>query len=310
MSFYSSGKDIINKYDKLYNPVFIENYLYHIFNDEHDYDISDTEISNENIMLTMGHYFSLEEEDLNKAKFFYNKVTSLGSAYGLYSLGVFFYTKKMYSRAKLYAVNGVGMDTKGSLDCLLLLHKISIEEGDFERAEKYFVDEIEKIDKRPEKEFDKISIVENLCVFYLTTLKNENKFIELATKYVNQSWNIRSILAKYYYDIHDVDSLLTHTEFMMANKMTIGNYFKGMHSYLQFVIMCKHGLDLKTINEAIELLEISETWFETISMSNEVQSLKDSSIGMIHRIFNWKNQIEKIVNESNQSAQQETIVVV
>lgn len=308
---YSSGKEIIEKYDPMYKPVFDSVGLFHIFNDEHDYDMTDTEFANELIMLTMGHYFSLEEDDINKAKYYYSKVTDLNSAYGLYSLGVFFYTKKMFPRARLYATNGLGLETKGSSDCVKLLHKISLAEKDFDKAEKYLLDEIERLnnssktnltnDDLAKNDLTKTNLIETLCFFHLNVTKNGEKLIEFTKKYLSDSYRIRCIVAMHYYNAGDVNNLIQHAELMMVNKLIIGNYFMGLHSYLQFALICKNnGLNISNIEEATELLEIAETWFSTIEMSDEIKELKNHAVGMINKVNIWKQEIEKTLISNNQ----------
>lgn len=334
MPQYKSGNDIIAKYNPLYGPVFSERHLYCIFNDEHDYDVTDAEFSDENIMLTMGHYFTLENEDLNRAKFFYNKVVMLNSAYGLYSLGVFYYTQKHYPKARLCATNGLNLNVKGSHDCAKLLHKISVATNDFHQAEKHLLNEIERLDK-----FDKLDnsdtsdailkdkTIEELCFFYLNVSKDSTTLVcfgeaflgdNMYNNVANNSFvtptvisnKIRAILAKHYYDIHDDKNLLRHAEFMLKHKIPIGYYFMGLHSYLQFVIACKNGIIYSSINDYIEVLEISETWFDYVSMAvslavtdNDFDELKDNALKMINKINNIQQQFNKISLNLSESQQ-------
>ena len=288
---YLSGQEIIDKYDELYKPVFSKLHLFYIFNDEHDYELKDEELSDENIMLAMGHYFSLEENDLNKAKYYYDRVTKLNSAYGLYSLAVFFYTKNMLPRARLHAINGFNLNTKGSTDCAMLLYKISIDEKKYDNAEKYLIDEIERIG------FDaKVKTIEILCFFYLNILKDETKLVSYVNKHIKESPRLMSILAKYYYDKGDATNLAKYAEQMMTNKMIIGNYFMGLSSYLQFSQMYNGGTPINSniIDESVELLDIAELWFESVVVSDEVDNLKTHSVNMIKKISNYKTYLEQM----------------
>lgn len=291
---FASGQEIMEKYDQLYKPVFFPFHLYCVFTDEHDYDVSETELSDEKIMLTMGHYFSLEEGNVNKAKYFYDKVTKLNSPMGLYSLGVFFYTKSMYPRAKLYAINGLNMNCCGSTECAILLFKISVAEKDFEKAEKYLIDEIERLEKQHETELI-VKIAETLCIFYSNIFKNNDKLEKIAEKYVDNSFKIRTILAQHYYNIHDSENLIKHAEMMIKYKMTIGNYYMGMYNFLQFTILCKNGLTtMESIKQASNLLEIAETWFGSIVTNDEIKLFNDHTQHMINKIHGYKKQMNSV----------------
>lgn len=303
MPKYSCDEDIINKYDKLYAPVFFPSYLYWIFVDEHDYDASDVELADKKIMLTMGHYFSLEESDLNKAKYYYDRVTKLGSPLGMYSLGVFYYTKKMYAKAKLYATNGLNMKTKYKLEqfveeldqldqslqleqseCAILLFNIAIAENNMEKAEKYLLDEIEKLEKH--NNFN-LKLIEKICMFYLNTVKDYNKLLSFSNKYIYKYHKIRAIIARYYLDIHDVDNLEYHAKILISNGQIIGNYYMGMCEYIRVISMCKNN-SFKIANIK-KILNMSKIWFEKIIHDD---LLKDYSIKMIEKLDNYNFMID------------------
>lgn len=300
--YYHNGYEIIDEYDSLYRPVFHPAYLFHIFNDEHDYDVTEDDLKNEEIMLALGHYYSLKENNINKAKFYYNKVTDLGSAKGLYSISVFYYLNNMNSRARLCCENGMNMHTNGSYDCILLLHKMSVKENNNDRANKYFLDEIERIEnleyqnKSSSTDIEtKIKLIENICFFHLNVTKDTEMFKKISTKYINYSDRIRAIVVKYHYDSkNDVDMLACMNPFI-ENKSVIGIFFDGMYNYLLFSKffdsqqntvteyllqnICNNE-QLDTINKLIDLIKKSKECFENVA-SSENTELHEYSYNMI-----------------------------
>lgn len=299
-TYYSSGQEIINKYDPLYKPVFNSVYLYYIFNDEHDYEITENELKDENILVTLGHYYALEKDDINKAKYFYTKISELSSACGFYSLAVYYYINGSYTKARLYATNGHNMDKKCSYECLKLLFKIAIKESNYDKAEKYLIDEIEKYDKM-ENEHLKYQLIEELCIFYLNVKKNIDKLMELVKKNIGKSFKIRAIVAKSYYDSQNPEKLIKHAQILMDNNQISGNYFMGLHSYLLFILLCKKGFDEhKIIEESLDMLDMAEIWFESVienDMDDEFSNeFKKYSKEMISKCKNIKNNLMKYLN--------------
>ena len=275
---YYSGKEIIEKYNSLYAPVFFEDYLLHIFNDENDYDMLDEQIKDEKIMLTMGHYSLLEKKDIQEAKYYYDKVTKLNSPLGYYSLAVYYYTEKAFFKAKVFAKNGIKL---GCFHCAKLMFEIESINGDYELAEQYLLDEINnKVDKKEE-------LYEMLCIFHLNKTKNKTKFFS----YLDNVNSVKKmmLLAKYYYDEQDIQNLCDYSNKMISNKMNIGYYFMGLCEYKQFI----NALNVTNPDELLEILDRSQIYFEIASND---KLLSNHSNSMIERIEHYKTKFSVFAN--------------
>lgn len=312
MSLYLNSQQITKKYSPLYEPVFFSDYLIHIFNDENDYEILEKEMCDEKIMLTLGHYYLLEENDMNKAKYFYDKVKNLGSSMGSYSMSVYFYTKNAHSRSRLYATTGLETAIKNTNNISnnlmisyfkILLFKISVAEDKLENAEMYLVDEIKRLEKictdknnKNDKTKEKIilmKIVESLCFFYLNVKKDGKKLMALVNKYFENCDKFNAIVIQHYYNVQDADNMLKYTKVMVRKGMIMGNYYMGMYNYIRFVNICKNGLC--DVNLALELLENCENWLESVvankQAAKEFPALIDHSDVTIKTIKHYKNNI-------------------
>jgi hypothetical protein len=292
MCYYNNAQEIRDKYSPLYKNVFFDDHIFHIFNDEHDYDLTDEDILDVKIMLTMGHYYLLEEQNMTKARYYYNKVTELNSPLGQCSLAIFFFLENLQSRSKLCAINGANM---GCTDCVNLLFKIYTQEKKYDQAEQCILDEIERLEASKADTYcmgDKMQLVEALCMFYLNVTTNGDALIKFSNKYTKKSDRVVAILAQYYYNVLDLDNLAQSANVLMSKNILLGNYYMGLHSYGQFVVICKTGIT--DIEHVKELFEVSNMWFETVVESDETQQLKDSAQTYMDRLTSLTSQIDKI----------------
>ena len=306
---YKNPLEIIQKYDKLYEPVFFPNYLLHIFNDEHDHDVDENAMNDTKIMLTMGHYHLLEQNDISMAKKYYEKVTKLNNSMGDYTMAVYYYTMKEFQKSMLYANIGyeiakknITINSQYLSDFAILFHKLSLCELKlkYDKAEEYLTNEleileaIEAVEAIKQVEKTKIKIIETLCLFYLhnhLNVKNSyDKLIKLTEKYSNIHDNLIKIIAQYYCEIADTKQLLKFTQLIILKGDILGNYYMGMLNYLKFINICAKGkANNDNVELMIELLTNAEMWFQTV-VTNQLANKKKS------RLINYSNeQIKKII---------------
>jgi hypothetical protein len=293
--YYNNSQEIRDAYDPLYKNVFFDDHIYYIFNDEHDYELTEKDTKDVKIMLTFGHYYLLEEQNMTKARYYYNKVTELGSPLGQCSLAIFFFLEKNLPRSKLCAINGANM---GCTDCTTLLFNIYTQEKKYDQAEQCMLDEIERLDKIDIicVTNDKLKLVENLCMFHLNITTNGDALIKLANKYIKKSDNVVAILSQYYYNVLGLEKLAQFADMLILKNMLWGNYYMGLHSYGKFAMVCKNGINEQAdIEHAIEFLENANMWLTPITESNELQIIKDKAQTYIDKIDGLLNHFNNVI---------------
>ena len=280
---YTNIDSIKREFDPLYKKIFYEESLLEIFNGQ--LDLTAVDYTNERLMLNLGHYFSLKD-DIRQATFYYDKVTKLNSPLGLYSLAIFFYTKKRYPKAKLYATNGNTLN-KDSIkkypECAILLAKINIAENKFDTAEQLFLDEIEK-------NSDNIVILDELSLFYLNVLKNKESFLTYCTRSLELgSANAIAMMCQYNANIIDFDNLdeLTKYATILINRDDpVGNYYMGVLNLKKVFKTCLNQNVNK--NKIKGLIGIAMAYFESIKDNDVLAIHAGKFIGILHS-FDEKN---------------------
>lgn len=284
-----SVKDSICVYSQLYRETMYDDFLLDIFNEI--YDIKNINYSDFKQLLNVGHFYAIEKDDIRKALYYYDKVTKLNSSLGLYSLALYYFSKNVMSRAKMYALNGVSLNGY-CLKCTLLLTKISIKEKKDEcDTENCFLECLNYQKTHLVNKTEIICLLEQLCLFYLE-LKDSVKLFKYCYELSRLSFQSGQVIkCRHYLDLYDFDMLGECAQELISVDSIIGHYFMGMLNYKKMMKSCVE----KTMDTVhlLELIDVSQIFFETVigSELNNIQTIKEQSQKVIEILEMFRSKI-------------------